>query len=230
MLKASTSTQEPFHAHSSPALVHCSPERPDSSSKVARHELNKSLGWLLCCNKNDLSVTLKALQEIFGNHFPALMSMYIICLEFLLAQYTLTTHCIGPEFGQIGFGFTACIWNPVFVAVLLYFMVYILTYDCPTSFLPNKLYILVMKVHIIGADRLLAVVPNRDPRKTVSLAMVSPDGKLGDRTGSKKRQSGYNKWNIDESLSGKCSHLPCASTLLHCSWYGSEVRLFRTQV
>lgn len=56
-------------------------------------------------------------------------------------------------------------------------------------------------VHIVGADRLLAVVPNRDPRKTVSLAMVSPDGKLGDRSGSSKRKSGYNKWNVDESLS-----------------------------
>ena len=60
------------------------------------------------------------------------------------------------------------------------------------------------QVHIVGADRLLAVVPNRDPRKTVSLAMVSPDGKLGDRSGSSKRKSGYNKWNVDESLSGKC--------------------------
>ena len=61
-----------------------------------------------------------------------------------------------------------------------------------------------MQVHIIGADRLLPVVPNRDPRKTISLAMVSPDGKLGDRTGSSKRKSGYNRWNLDESLSGKC--------------------------
>ena len=60
-----------------------------------------------------------------------------------------------------------------------------------------------MQVHIIGVDRLLAVVPNRDPRKTISLAMVSPDGKLGDRTGSSKRKSGYNKWGMDESLSGK---------------------------
>nr|XP_058969985.1 serine/threonine-protein kinase N2-like isoform X2 [Pocillopora verrucosa] len=56
-------------------------------------------------------------------------------------------------------------------------------------------------VHIVGADRLLAVVPNRDPRKTISLAMVSPDGKLGDRSGSSKRKSGYNKWNAEESLS-----------------------------
>ena len=64
-----------------------------------------------------------------------------------------------------------------------------------------------MQVHIIGADRLLAVVPNRDPRKTVSLAMVSPDGKLGDRTGSSKRKSGYNRWNVDESLSGKCKSM-----------------------
>lgn len=56
-------------------------------------------------------------------------------------------------------------------------------------------------VHILGADRLLAVVPNRDPRKTISLAMVSPDGKLGDRTGSSKRKSGYNRWNAEENLS-----------------------------
>lgn len=59
-----------------------------------------------------------------------------------------------------------------------------------------------MQVHILGADRLLAVVPNRDPRKTISLAMVSPDGKLGDRTGSSKRKSGYNRWNAEENLSG----------------------------
>ena len=32
--------------------------------------------------------------------------------------------------------------------------------------------------------------------------MVSPDGKLGDRSGSSKRKSGYNKWNAEESLSG----------------------------
>ena len=77
---------------------------------------------------------------------------------------------------------------------------------CPTlaSFNQTLLLKFFMQVHIIGADRLLAVVPNRDPRKTIGLAMVSPDGKLGDRTGSSKRKSGYNKWNLDESLSGKC--------------------------
>lgn len=73
------------------------------------------------------------------------------------------------------------------------------------------------QVHMVGADRLLAVVPNRDPRKTVSLAMVSPDGKLGDRSGSSKRKSGYNKWNVDESLSGKCrkcsGHLLCIAIM-----------------
>ena len=62
---------------------------------------------------------------------------------------------------------------------------------------------LITQVCITGADRLLAVVPNRDPRKTLSLAMVSPDGKIGERTGSSKRKSGYNKWSLDESLSGK---------------------------
>jgi len=63
-----------------------------------------------------------------------------------------------------------------------------------------------MKVCILGADRLLAVVPNRDPRKTISLAMLSPDGKLAERTGSSKRKSVYNKWNAEDSLSGKCNN------------------------
>lgn len=65
-----------------------------------------------------------------------------------------------------------------------------------------SIFFFFWQVHIVGADRLLAVVPNRDPRKTISLAMVSPDGKLGDRSGSSKRKSGYNKWNAEESLSG----------------------------
>ena len=59
-------------------------------------------------------------------------------------------------------------------------------------------------MHIIGADQLLAVVPNRDPRRSVSLAMLSPEGKLGDKGGSSRRRSGYNKWSVDENLSSKC--------------------------
>ena len=58
-------------------------------------------------------------------------------------------------------------------------------------------------MNIIGADRLLAVVPNRDPRRTMSLAMISPDGKIGDRMSSSKRKSGYNKWSVDEHLSSQ---------------------------
>ncbi|XP_068677290.1 uncharacterized protein [Montipora foliosa] len=46
----------------------------------------------------------------------------------------------------------------------------------------------VVKVCITGADRLLVVVPNRDPRK-LSLAMVSPDGKIGECAGSSKKSS-----------------------------------------
>lgn len=57
---------------------------------------------------------------------------------------------------------------------------------------------------MVGVDRFLVVVFNRDFRKIVSLVMVSFDGKLGDRFGFSKRKSGYNKWNVDESLLGKC--------------------------
>ncbi|XP_068731739.1 serine/threonine-protein kinase N2-like isoform X2 [Montipora capricornis] len=73
-----------------------------------------------------------------------------------------------------------------------------------------------LDVCITGADRLLAVVPNRDPRKTLSLAMVSPDGKIGERTGSSKRKSGYNKWSLDESLSVEV----CAVLKLDNSYVG----------
>lgn len=60
-------------------------------------------------------------------------------------------------------------------------------------------------MNIIGAQNLLSVVPNRDPRKTASLAMISPDGKLDSRPGSSKRKSGYNKWNVEDNLTSKRS-------------------------
>ncbi|XP_068727883.1 uncharacterized protein [Montipora capricornis] len=44
----------------------------------------------------------------------------------------------------------------------------------------------LLEVCITGADRLLVVVPNRDPRK-LSLAMVSPDGKIGECAGCNKK-------------------------------------------
>ncbi|XP_068676848.1 uncharacterized protein [Montipora foliosa] len=46
----------------------------------------------------------------------------------------------------------------------------------------------LLEVCITGADRLSVVVPNRDPRK-LSLAMVSPDGKIGECAGSNKKSS-----------------------------------------
>ncbi|KAK3753817.1 hypothetical protein QZH41_018468 [Actinostola sp. cb2023] len=65
-----------------------------------------------------------------------------------------------------------------------------------------------LNVHVLGAHQLLSVVPNRDPRKTTSLAMISPDGKLDARPGSSKRKSGYNRWNIDDNITSKC-HESC---------------------
>lgn len=89
----------------------------------------------------------------------------------------------------------------------------------------NVCKICCIQVHILGADRLLAVVPNRDPRKTISLAMVSPDGKLGDRTGSSKRKSGYNRWNAEENLSGK--YKICCLNIL-ANEFNTHVNIIRT--
>ncbi|XP_031561876.1 serine/threonine-protein kinase N2-like isoform X2 [Actinia tenebrosa] len=77
-----------------------------------------------------------------------------------------------------------------------------------------------LNVVLIGAQKLLTVVPNRDPRKTTSLAMVSPDGKLDARPGSSKRKSGYNKWNVDDSLSNElCAVLKLDNTFVgQTSW------------
>lgn len=69
------------------------------------------------------------------------------------------------------------------------------------------------------------MVPNRDPRKTISLAMVSPDGKLGDRTGSSKRKSGYNRWNAEENLSGK--YKICCLNIL-ANEFNTHVNIIRT--
>lgn len=75
-----------------------------------------------------------------------------------------------------------------------------------------------LDVCILGADRLLAVVPNRDPRKTISLAMLSPDGKLAERTGSSKRKSVYNRWNAEDSLSVEV----CVALKLDNSYVGQS--------